>query len=90
MAETDWTFLNDGLDAATVDRLDAQIDRFGLPATAEVDPDRVLALTMSDKKRASGRQKWILPTTGGGVVTRDDVPETLVRDALLAVTGART
>jgi shikimate kinase/3-dehydroquinate synthase len=75
--------------ASTVDRLDALLDRFGLPAMADVDPDQVLALTMSDKKRAAGRQKWILPTTGGGVVTRDDIPETTVRAALLAVTGSR-
>jgi 3-dehydroquinate synthetase len=68
-----------------VARLDALLDRFGLPRSAAVDPNRVLALIGSDKKRAAGRQRWVLPLTGGGVTIRDDVPEPLVRSALLEV-----
>ena len=73
------------LDEAGVARLDALLDRFGLPQKAEVDPDGVLALIGSDKKRAAGRQRWVLPLTGGGVRIRDDVPESLVRSALLEI-----
>jgi 3-dehydroquinate synthetase len=62
------------------------LDRFGLPRTAAVDPDRVLSLIGSDKKRTAGRQRWVLPLRQGGVTIRDDVPEEVVRAALLEVT----
>ncbi|CAA9552465.1 MAG: 3-dehydroquinate synthase [uncultured Thermomicrobiales bacterium] len=69
-----------------VARVDAALDKFDLPRTADVDPDRVLALLGSDKKRTLGRQRWVLPLDGGGVTVRDDVPEATVRSALAAVT----
>jgi 3-dehydroquinate synthase len=72
-------------DEAGVARLDALLDRFGLPRAAKVSPDRVQALIGSDKKRAAGRQRWVLPLSAGGVTIRDDVPEALVRSALLEV-----
>ncbi len=72
-------------DAALVNRVDGLLDRFGLPVRAEVDPDEVLRLLRSDKKRTRGRQRWVLPRTAGGVTVRDDVPETAVRDALREV-----
>ncbi len=72
-------------DAPLVDRLDALLDRFGLPARGEFDPSRVLELVGSDKKRSAGRQRWVLPLAVGGVVVRDDVPEHVVRDALIGV-----
>jgi 3-dehydroquinate synthetase len=72
-------------DLALVERLDATLDRFGLPAKAKADLERVLALTKSDKKRGAGKQRWILPRSEGGVVIQDDVPEVAVRLALAAV-----
>lgn len=72
-------------DVALVERLDATLDRFGLPAKVRADLDQVLALTKSDKKRGAGKQRWILPLSEGGVVIRDDVPEAVVRAALAAV-----
>jgi len=74
-------------DEGTVARLDALLDAYGLPRTTEADADAVLALMGSDKKRAAGRQRWVLPATGGGVCLREDVPEGVVRGALGAVIG---
>ncbi len=65
-----------------VDQADALLDRFGLPKRADVDPERVMALIGSDKKRTSGKQRWVLPIFDGGVTIRDDVPTEVVRAAL--------
>jgi shikimate kinase/3-dehydroquinate synthase len=75
-------------DEAWVARLDGLLDGYGLPGRAEVEPSAVLALLGSDKKRSAGRQRWVLPCRGGGVVLRDDVPEDRVAAALAAVSGA--
>ena len=69
---------------ADVERINGLLDRFGLPRSAPLDDERVLAKLGSDKKRVSGRQRYILPSKGG-VVVRDDVPETAVRDLLATV-----
>ncbi len=74
-------------DMATVARLDATLDRFGLPARAEADPDQVLSLMTGDKKRTAGIQRWILPLTAGGVEVRSDVPDHVVRAALGEIIG---
>jgi 3-dehydroquinate synthetase len=68
-----------------VDRLDLLLDRFGLPKTAPVDPEEVLSLIGSDKKRSAGRLRWVLPLPEGGVQLSEDVPAELVRQALLDV-----
>ncbi len=60
----------------------------GLPEEASVDEARVLTLLLSDKKRVAGRQRFILPLDGGGVVMRDDLPEEAVLAALHAVNRA--
>ena len=73
-------------EAADVARIDGLLDRFGLPAVAEVEEARVLALIGSDKKRTAGRQRWVLPVAGGGVTIRDDVDGATVAAALAAVT----
>ncbi len=77
----------DTCDQALVDRLDATLDRFGLPSRSEADPAEVLRLMRGDKKRTAGVQRWVLPVTGGGVEIRTDVPEDVVRAALADVTG---
>ena len=77
-------------DQALVNRLDATLDRFGLPARAEVDPGQVLRLMRGDKKRTAGVQRWVLPVTGGGGVIRSGVPNDVVRTALDDITGAAT
>lgn len=59
-----------------------------LPEATSVDEARVLTLLLSDKKRVAGRQRYILPLDGGGVVMRDDVPEEAVLAALRSVNRA--
>ena len=65
-----------------VEHADALLDRYGLPKRAEVDRELVLSLIGSDKKRSSGKQRWVLPIFDGGVTIRDDVPMEVVRAAL--------
>jgi 3-dehydroquinate synthetase len=72
-------------DEATAAAIGEGLDTFGLPSRHAVDPQRVLALIGSDKKRARGRQRWVLPLTGGGVEIRDDVPPAVVDAGLDAV-----
>jgi 3-dehydroquinate synthase len=60
-------------------------DRAGLPRQSGTDPKSVLPLLGSDKKRAAGKQRWVLPIVSGGVTIRDDVPADVVLQALLAV-----
>jgi shikimate kinase/3-dehydroquinate synthase len=69
-----------------IEYVDGLIDRFGLPATAAVDRDRVMDLIESDKKKRSGRLRWILPLNAGGVMISEDVPLEVVRAALEEVT----
>ena len=65
------------------------IDQFELPSSAEFEESRVLARMGSDKKRVAGRQRFVLPVDGGGVVIRDDVTAEAVREALTTVNTAR-
>jgi shikimate kinase/3-dehydroquinate synthase len=73
------------LEAARVGRL---IDRFGLPSSAALQEAQVVALLGSDKKRVAGRQRYVLPVDGGGVIIRDDVTDDAVRKALATVNAA--
>jgi 3-dehydroquinate synthetase len=66
--------------------VDGLIDRFKLPAKAAVDRERVMELIESDKKKRSGRLRWVLPLNGGGVTISEDVPLDVARAALLDVT----
>jgi 3-dehydroquinate synthase len=66
-------------------RLDTLISDYGLPVRAEVDREKVLSLIGSDKKRAAGTLRWVLPTTGGGVCIREDVVMSTVESALAFV-----
>ena len=60
---------------------DCVLRDYGLPT--ELPPgiaaDRLLGLTLQDKKVRAGRARWVLPTAIGAAVVRDDVPEALVR-----------
>jgi 3-dehydroquinate synthetase len=66
-------------------RIGRLIDRFGLPSSAALQESSVMALLRSDKKRVEGRQRYVLPTDGGGVIIRDDVTDDAVRKALATV-----
>jgi 3-dehydroquinate synthase len=69
----------------TVDKL---IDLYGLPRRAAVDPERVMELLGSDKKRKAGRLRWVLPMQDGGVTMNEEVPIEVVRQALMEVIEA--
>ncbi len=70
-------------------RISRLIDRFDLPLSAALQETRVMARLSSDKKRVAGRQRYVLPVDGGGVVIRDDVTEDAVRTALATVNASR-
>jgi shikimate kinase/3-dehydroquinate synthase len=63
-------------------RMDRLLTAFGLPKTAEADAPTVLAKMKSDKKRARGVQRWVMPKASGGVEIRADVPPEAVVAAL--------
>lgn len=75
--------------AADVTRLEQLLMAFGLPIRATGEPADVLRLMRSDKKRVGGRQRWILPTSSGGVEMRSDVPDEAVAEALAAIVTPR-
>ena len=72
------------------DRIGCLIDRFDLPSTAGLQEGRVMDRLGSDKKRVAGRQRYVLPIDGGGVIIRDDVAEDAVRKALATVNATRS
>ncbi len=74
-------------DAERIARL---IDQFELPASVNLDESRVLARLGSDKKRVAGRQRYVLPHDGAGVVIRDDVSDNAVRRALALVSAKKS
>jgi shikimate kinase/3-dehydroquinate synthase len=75
------------VDSAHVQRIDDLLDTFDLPRTTSSDRMAILAKLGSDKKRVAGRQRWVLPLTGGGVELHSGVPEEVILDALRQVSG---
>jgi len=74
------------IDASLVQRQRAVLERFGLPSRAEgIAPDEVLEATRSDKKSRGGAILWVLLDGPGRAMTRRDVPEKLVREAVTGV-----
>lgn len=57
---------------------------YGLPTAvpADIALDKIIALTLRDKKVQQRRVRWVLPTSIGTVVVRDDVPESTVRSVV--------
>ncbi|HEX9442169.1 MAG TPA: 3-dehydroquinate synthase [Roseiflexaceae bacterium] len=72
------------LDAASVERQGRLLRTYGLPVAIPpgIGPDRLLDLTLRDKKVRAGRVRWVLPTAIGAATVRDDVPEQLVRETV--------
>lgn len=71
------------LEPSVVQRVQALLTRFGLPtvmATA-IEPDRILDAVRYDKKVRSGKEQFVVLEAVGRPVVRDDVPESLVREA---------
>lgn len=67
-------------------RQQSLLKRFGLPESAPgLDVDAVLDATLSDKKVRAGKVRWVLLEGIGNAVTRDNVPDDIVRRAVEAV-----
>jgi shikimate kinase/3-dehydroquinate synthase len=71
------------------DKIGRLIDQFDLPSSAVLQESRVVARLTSDKKRVAGRQRYVLPIDGGGVILRDDVTDEAVRNALGTVMSTK-
>jgi shikimate kinase/3-dehydroquinate synthase len=84
-AEAELGVLCETCGRAEADRISGLISAFGLPDEAPFDVGVVLERMKSDKKRVGGRQRFVLPRDGGGVVIRDDVPDFAVVQALESV-----
>jgi 3-dehydroquinate synthase len=66
-------------------RIEGLLDRLDLGrAPLPYPPEAVLAAAETDKKRAGGRLRWVLPTADG-VVVRDDVPVEAVAAAVRSI-----
>ncbi len=69
--------------SAVVKRQAAVLSFFGLPQQApDIDPRRALAAMALDKKVRHGAVRWVLLEDVGHTVLRDDVPATLVGQAV--------
>jgi 3-dehydroquinate synthase len=67
-------------------RQDALLARFDLPLRcANVSVDALLRATLWDKKVRGGAVRWVLPTAIGAATIMRDVPEDVVRGALLEI-----
>jgi len=64
------------------DRIARLLAALGLPAASDLDPDAVLAAMATDKKRHSGKLRFVLPRGVGEVIVADDVPMDRVRSVL--------
>jgi shikimate kinase/3-dehydroquinate synthase len=67
------------------DRIERALDRLELGVEPlPYSADAVVAATGTDKKHASGRLRWVLPTADG-YVTRDDIPDGPVREVVAGI-----
>ncbi len=74
-----------GADQALAERIDAVLSDLGFDLHRSFDRRAVLAALGHDKKRAAGRQRWILPMDVGHVVEVDDVTDAELDLALSAI-----
>ncbi|MGC4033813.1 MAG: 3-dehydroquinate synthase [Tepidisphaeraceae bacterium] len=69
------------------DKIKKLLDRVGLPTgRMTLDVDAIYDAMYSDKKVKAGKLRLVLPDRIGHVVIRDDVPTTVVKDALRSLT----
>ena len=68
---------------AEVDRLKLLIDRLKMISRAEnLDVSRVYSALFRDKKTVDGKINWVLPDRIGHVEIKNDVPESVVKNAV--------
>lgn len=71
------------LDASTVTRVGALLERFGLPTKLPepIDTDGIMATIRTDKKVRGGAQRFVLLEEVGKPTVRDDIEEQRIRRA---------
>ncbi|GBD11627.1 3-dehydroquinate synthase [bacterium HR23] len=75
------------LSSEALERQRAVLERFGLPtACVGVDPQAIKAGMAVDKKRAGKGIRWVLLEDIGRAVVREDVPDSVVDEALAEIT----
>ena len=73
---------------ALVERQAALLAAFGLPQQAPgIDPERALKALALDKKVSGKAIRWVLLEDVGRPILRDDVPASLVRQAVRRACG---
>jgi shikimate kinase/3-dehydroquinate synthase len=65
--------------------LDDLLERLGFRLRHAFEPDAVRAALGADKKRAAGRQRWLLPMQVGHVIEVDDITDDELDAALRAI-----
>ena len=70
------------LDAAAAERIVAVVNSYGPFPPVKVETAKVLARLNRDKKTVHGKVRFILPTSVGEVVVRDDVPNRVIVQAV--------
>ncbi len=74
------------IDEELVDRQRRVLESYDLPVRASgLDVDALIEATKSDKKSRGGTIRWVLLEGPGKATTRRDVPEEVVREAVLAI-----
>jgi 3-dehydroquinate synthase len=76
------------IDAELVDRQRRVLESYGLPVIASgLNVDELIDATKSDKKSRGGTIRWVLLEGAGKATTRSDVPDEVVREAIISVLG---
>lgn len=75
---------NRGLDPAVVERVEALLERFELPALPPLEPERLLRLMARDKKARESGLTWVLPAALGRGEMVEGVGEAEVHEELSA------
>ncbi len=75
--------------AKRAQRIVRLIDAFGLPTKAEVNVDDVRRHMIHDKKKAGGKQLWVLPGEDRILNVVTDVPDELIEQAIASVNLAQ-
>ncbi|MGI8486574.1 MAG: 3-dehydroquinate synthase [Thermomicrobiales bacterium] len=76
------------VEEARVQRIVRLIDAYGLPTSASVDPVDVRRHMRHDKKKAGGKQLWVLPGPDGIVTTETDIDSPTIDMAIESVVVA--
>jgi 3-dehydroquinate synthetase len=74
------------IDNALVERQRRVLSSYDLPTTASgLNVDDLIEATKSDKKSRGGTIRWVLLEGPGKATTRRDVPDDIVREAVLSI-----